>query len=129
VSLAPTGAPQVNPISRVNEAQPGRLKRGRIIGSKSIPKDFIIPVLFKISDATKKGNNEGNTVLNQRSKPSLADSTAVFGKIISSSINKIHTVGSKKDFKYIIYEVFLIKKNKVTTVITKRNRYINHQNL
>jgi hypothetical protein len=87
---------------RGNEAQPGILKRGRIIGSKSIPKDFIIPVLFKISDTTKKGNNDGNTAFIQRLKPSFADSTAVLGKTIRSSINKMHAVGSKSDFKYII---------------------------
>jgi len=112
VSLAPTGAPQLSPMARVKDAHPGILKRGRIIGSKRIPKHFTKPVLLKISDATKKGKRDGNTVLSQSFKPSPADSTAVFGKTIRRSINKIHAAGRKKDLIYIIYEFFLIKDNK-----------------
>lgn len=79
VIFAPTGYPLVIPMATAKEPQPGTLKRGLIIGSKRIPAAFIKLVLFNSSDAAKKGNNEGKTMLRHIFIPFKAEDTDVFG--------------------------------------------------
>jgi len=86
-------------MARAKEPHPGTLKRGLIMGSSKIPKVFINPVRYRISDATKKGKSDGNTTFSHRFKPFEADSTAVLENIISESMKIIHTMGTIRRFR------------------------------
>ena len=51
---------------------PEILKMGEIIGFKNLPRISISPNSITKLDSIKKGSNEGNSILNQISSPSLA---------------------------------------------------------
>jgi len=67
--LAPTGYPDVILIANANEPSPGTLNIGRIIGSKSTPKNLTTPKLINISDPIKKGSSAGITSVAHIIKP------------------------------------------------------------
>jgi hypothetical protein len=73
-------------MTKANEPIPGTLNKGRIIGSRRTPAYFTSPVPFKGSDATKKGNREGNTTVSHKLKPYWADLNDCAGNIMRSII-------------------------------------------
>ena len=66
------GYPEVILIAKIMDASPGTRKRGRRIGSKSLPNIFTIPKRVMTFEHTKKGNKAGSTVLNQSKMPDFA---------------------------------------------------------
>ncbi len=69
------------------------------MGSRSIPKAFTKPVRFKISVATKNGNNDGKTTYNHKFIPFRAEDTAVFENRIRIIIKIIQAKGTRAFFK------------------------------
>lgn len=70
------GYPLSMPNINAGAAQPGTLKRGLIIGSKNLPMINDTLVLLMMSHITKKGNTEGNTILNHKFMPNMQEDIA-----------------------------------------------------
>jgi len=90
------------PIAKAKEPHPGTLNRGRIIGSSNIPVARTNPVLLKSSEATKKGNSDGNTISSHNFMPLSAELTAVLEKIIKQNMKVMLTAGRTSFLSLII---------------------------
>lgn len=101
VSNAPTGKPDVNPITITSELQPGRLNTGRIMGSSQTPSMFTKRRLTNNSAATKKGNRAGKTVVYHKWNPEEAAVTVSRGFINIKTV-KMTITEEKKYLEYLL---------------------------
>jgi len=84
-------------MARGKDPHPGTLKKGLITGSRSLPSFLIIPLLLKRLEATKKGNNDGKTILSHNLIPLLAASI-VFPENITRHAMKIRSNITNRTF-------------------------------
>lgn len=68
IILIPVGYPDIMLMEKGKAEIPGTLNIGFINGSNNLPMKFTKPILIKISEIIKNGNNEGITTLNQVNK-------------------------------------------------------------
>jgi hypothetical protein len=87
VIIAPTGKPEVKPITSTRELHPGRLKRGRITGSSNSPSTLTKRSLTNNSAATKKGKSAGKTVEYHKWNPKEEAATVSRGFININTVN------------------------------------------
>ena len=97
--LAPTGYPLISPITKGNEATPGKLKIGFIYLSNFMLKKYIRFVCFKSSTATKNGKSEGTTLLAHKVMPFFAALKLLFVKKTRKNKYKIKIIEIDFSFK------------------------------
>lgn len=90
--VAPIGYPLSMPNMNAGAAQPGTLNRGRMRGSKNLPMTNDTLVLLNTSHITRKGNTEGNTMLNHKFMPDIQEDIASFEYIIRRIIKDAHNM-------------------------------------
>src|SRR5699024_10334943 len=92
--FAPDGYPLAIPITQAKLPEPGTLKTGRIIGSKSTPIKLTTPKLMSNSAVIKKGSNDGNKTSHHISKPRILASSLGSDTFINKKVMNIVTLAN-----------------------------------
>ena len=116
------GYPLSMPNMKAEAAQPGTLNRGRMSGSKNLPIILDTLVLVKISHVTKKGNTEGNTMLNHRFMPVIEEDMASLEYTTRRMIKDAHIMPVSS--KYSAPDLNALNANRSMNMIDSSNNVL-----
>lgn len=116
------GYPLSMPNMNAGAAQPGTLKRGRIIGSKNLPITNDMLVLLMILHITKKGNIEGNTISNHKFMPNMQEDIASLEYTTRSIMKDAQNILVHSTFN--VLDLNAMKANRSISMIDKNNNVL-----